>query len=153
KDFLSYIVKEYKKFKLKNELFDFNDLAIEVLNLFDKREDILNLYREKFKYILVDEFQDCDDIQFKILKMLSENSKLFCVGDEDQSIYQFRGANPSIMVNFCKIFKNSKKYYLKYNYRSKYSIIDFSRNVILNNKIRNEKQLIGKKIEEGEVIC
>ena len=55
--FLSYIVKEYKKFKLKNELFDFNDLAIEVLNLFDKREDILNLYREKFKYILVDGFK------------------------------------------------------------------------------------------------
>lgn len=153
KDFFIYIVEKYKEFKYENKFLDFNDLAIEVLNLFNKREDILNFYREKFKYILVDEFQDCDNIQFEILKMLSENSKLFCVGDEDQSIYQFRGANPSIMVNFCKIFKNSKKYYLKYNYRSNNSIVKFSRNVILNNKMRNEKQLVGKKIEEGEVIC
>lgn len=153
KDFLNNLVKEYKKFKQDNNLFDFDDLATEVLKLFNNREDILNLYRQKFKYILVDEFQDCDNIQFEILKILSRDSKLFCVGDEDQSIYQFRGANPSIMVNFCNVFKEGKKYYLKYNYRSKYSIIDFSRNIISNNKLRNEKQLEGKKIEEGEVIC
>lgn len=153
KDFFIYIVEKYKEFKVKNKFLDFNDLASDVLRLFNERDDILNFYREKFKYILVDEFQDCDNVQFQILKMISENSKLFCVGDEDQSIYQFRGANPSIMVDFCKVFKNSKKYYLKYNYRSNNSIVRFSRNVISNNKIRNEKQLIGKKNEEGEVIC
>lgn len=153
KDFLREIIKSYKDFKIENNLVDFDDLTRGVLELFREREDVLNLYREKFKYILVDEFQDCDDVQFEILKMLSENSKLFCVGDEDQSIYKFRGANPNIMVNFCEIFKNGKKYYLKYNYRSKHSIVNFSRNVISNNKIRNEKQFFGKKIEEGEVIC
>ncbi len=153
KDFLKGVICEYKDFKSQSKLIDFDDLSCEVLKLFEEREDILDTYRKKFKYILVDEFQDCDDVQFEILKMLSRESKLFCVGDEDQSIYKFRGANPNIMLNFCNEFENGKKYYLKYNYRSKHSIVSFSRNVISNNKIRNEKQFIGKKIEEGEVIC
>ncbi len=153
KNILKSIDDEYRKFKLKNGLLDFDDFSIEVLNLFKSRKDILNFYKEKFKYILVDEFQDCDNTQFEILKMLSEDSKLFCVGDEDQSIYKFRGANPNLMVDFCNIFKGGKKYYLKYNYRSNYSIINFSRNIISNNKMRNDKNLFGKSKEEGEVIC
>lgn len=153
KGFLKYIVNEYEKFKIKNNFLDFDDLAFKVLDLFKSNESILNYYRGKFKYILVDEFQDCDNIQFKILEMMSQNSKLFCVGDEDQSIYEFRGANPNVMVDFCNIFKDGKKYYLRFNYRSNNSIVKFSSNVISNNKIRNEKVLVGKKVEEGEVIC
>lgn len=153
KNILKSIDDEYRKFKLKNGLLDFDDFSIKVLNLFKSRKDILDFYKEKFKYILVDEFQDCDNMQFEILKMLSENSKLFCVGDEDQSIYKFRGANLNLMVDFCNIFEGGKKYYLKYNYRSNYSIINFSRNIISNNKMRNDKNLLGKSQEEGEVIC
>ncbi len=153
REVLKEIYDKYKRFKLENNFIDFDDLAIKVIELFKNREDILLSYREKFKYILVDEFQDCDDVQFEILRMISVNSKLFCVGDEDQSIYKFRGANPSIMVDFSTFFHGAKKYYLKYNYRSKDSIINFSRNIIENNKLRNKKQLIGKKVEEGEVIC
>lgn len=153
KHVLDDVVKKYRKYKFDNNLYDFDDLEKEVLKLFEERADILEFYRDKFKYILVDEFQDCNNVQFEILKMLSMKSKLFCVGDDDQSIYKFRGANPSIMVNFCDVFEGAKKYYLKYNYRSKHSIVNFSRNVIENNRIRNKKQLIGKKEEEGEVIC
>lgn len=153
KHVLDDVVKKYKRYKLDNNLYDFDDLEKEVLKLFQERKDILEFYRDKFKYILVDEFQDCNNVQFEILKMLSTKSKLFCVGDDDQSIYKFRGANPSIMVDFCDVFEGAKKYYLKYNYRSKHSIVKFSRNVIENNRIRNKKQLVGKKEEEGEVIC
>lgn len=153
KDVLLDISNRYKDFKERNSLMDFDDISNKVLELFNSNEDLVDKYRRQFKYILVDEFQDCDNIQFEILKMMSRDSKLLCVGDEDQSIYQFRGANPSIMVDFCDVFEGAKKYYLKYNYRSKHSIIKFSRNVIENNKLRNKKQLIGKKVEEGEVIC
>ena len=153
RDFLKFLICEYEKFKKDNGLFDFDDLAIKVLELFKNNESILNFYRKKFKYILVDEFQDCDNLQFEILKMISEESNLFCVGDEDQSIYKFRGANPKFMVDFCNIFENGKKYYLKYNYMLTKAIVTFSRNIIENNKIRNLKDLVGKKLEEGEVIC
>ncbi|BAK81012.1 ATP-dependent helicase [Candidatus Arthromitus sp. SFB-rat-Yit] len=153
KHILKDAIERYKSYKLFNNLYDFDDLEREVLRLFKDRNDILEFYRDKFKYILVDEFQDCNNVQFEILKMLSIKSKLFCVGDDDQSIYKFRGANPSIMVSFCDVFEGAKKYYLKYNYRSKHSIINFSRNVIENNRIRNKKQLCGNKKEEGEVIC
>ena len=153
KDLLREIMKSYGRFKIENNLVDFDDLTYEIFKLFKERQDILNFYRSKFKYILVDDFQDCDDVQFKILKMISENSKLFCVGYEDQSIYNFRKNKSDVMSNFCNVFENGKKYYLKYNYRSKYSIVNFSRNVISNNKIRNEKQFVREKKEEGEVIC
>lgn len=153
RDILLNIYNHYKVFKDRNNLMDFDDISNKVLELFKNDECVLAKYRNRFKYILVDEFQDCDNVQFEILRMMGRDSKLLCVGDEDQSIYQFRGANPSIMVNFCDVFDGAKKYYLKYNYRSKHSIINFSRNVIENNKLRNKKQLIGRKVEEGEVIC
>ena len=98
-------------------------------------------YRNIFKYVLVDEFQDCDELQIEFLKILNEDSdsSIFAVGDEDQCIYSFRGSKPEYMVVFSNIFKKAKKYFLSMNYRSRKNIIEASKALISHNKERNNK--------------
>lgn len=147
KNFLKFIYEEYRKFKFKNGFIDSNDFSNEVLNLFISNKNVLDFYKETFKYILVDEFEKCDDTQFEILKMLSENSKLFCVGYEDKE------HNTNLINDFCNIFKDGKKYYLKEKNILNYSSTKFSPNIISNNKINNDYKLLSNSLEEGEVIC
>ena len=129
---------KYEEYKRKNKLWDFDDLSLKVINLF--REDrFINKYSYLFKYILVDEFQDCDELQIEFLKLLNENTSLFAVGDEDQCIYSFRGSKPEYMVTFNKIFNGGKKIYLSINYRSSENIVEASKEVIKNNIGRNSK--------------
>lgn len=141
--------KRYEEFKEKNELWDFDDLSIKVLNILSSDINILNKYRRIFKFVLVDEFQDCDDMQIEFLKIINEGNSLFAVGDEDQCIYSFRGSNPEYMVTFDKLFKDGEKVYLSINYRSNKNIVDASKKLIVKNISRNNKEIISNKNTEG----
>lgn len=139
-DIFDECYKAYEGYKQKNQLWDFDDLSIQVIELFNNK-NILKKYREMFKYVLVDEFQDCDDIQVKFLKLINENNEIFAVGDEDQCIYSFRGSRPEYMVTFGELFPKGKKVYLSINYRSKQNIVENSKYVIENNESRNKKEI------------
>ncbi|MHC1683747.1 MAG: ATP-dependent helicase [Clostridiaceae bacterium] len=141
----------YEDYKNEKGLLDFDDLQIKFYHLLKSSPRILDGYRNLFKHILVDEFQDCDDLQIKILKLLNYNNSVYAVGDEDQCIYSFRGSCPQYMLVFDEVFKDGKKKYLSINYRSNKKIIDISKKVIAFNKERNEKVINGFKTEEGEV--
>jgi len=151
KEIFEEALERYEEYKKEHNKRDFDDLAIEVLELLTKDKNILLAYRKLFKYVLVDEFQDCDEMQIDFLKLINDGEKnsLFAVGDEDQCIYSFRGSKPEYMVSFDKIFKHGKKYYLSINYRSKMNIVDKSKDVISFNKKRNNKEINWNKDSEG----
>lgn len=140
---------QYEKSKEKEKLWDFDDLSIRVLYLFKNNTNILNKYRGIFKYVLVDEFQDCDELQVEFLKLINSGNELFAVGDEDQCIYSFRGSKPEYMVYFDKSFSNGKKVYLSTNYRSRKNIVDISKKLILNNLGRNNKEILSYQNDKG----
>ena len=152
------VVKEvYEKYdeKLrKNNSVDFDDLLLLPIELFKKNPDILEKYQELYQYILIDEYQDTNQAQYILTKMLSEkNRKITCVGDDCQSIYSFRGANYKNILNFEKDYPDSKTILLEQNYRSTSNILDAANQVIKNNKMRKDKNLwtargIGEKIKE-----
>jgi len=126
-------------------LLDFDDLLLKTHELFKSNEEILNKYRNIYKYILVDEFQDTNLIQYKIIKLLAEESRnLFVVGDDDQSIYSFRGTNYENMQLFKKDFPEHKIFYLTENYRSPQSILDGCNRLIKNNIYREKKELFSQ---------
>jgi DNA helicase-2/ATP-dependent DNA helicase PcrA len=131
----------YENYKKEKGLLDFDDLQINCKYLFMKNPELLERYSRLFKYILVDEFQDCDALQLEILKMLNGDNSIFAVGDEDQCIYGFRGSKPECMVDFHNIFKGGEKLFLSLNYRSTDNIVDLSKVLIKNNLMRNEKQI------------
>ena len=145
----------YSKYKKENNLWDFDDLALTILKLFNEKPKLKEGYKRLFKYILVDEFQDCDQLQIDFLKMMNEggNTSLFAVGDEDQCIYSFRGSKPEYMVTFDKMFDGGKKYFLSKNYRSNKNIIESSKKVISFNKKRNKKEILWNKETEGIILC
>ncbi len=140
---------QYEAYKEKEKLWDFDDLSVRVLNLFRNNSNILNKYKNLFKYVLVDEFQDCDELQIAFLRMINDGNELFAVGDEDQCIYSFRGSKPEYMVDFDKSFTNGEKVYLSTNYRSKKNIIDISKKLISNNLGRNNKEIVSFQQEKG----
>lgn len=147
------VYKEYVSLLKRNNSVDFDDLLLLPVKLFRENKEILDHYQEKFKYILIDEYQDTNEVQYKLSKMLSEKyQNLFVVGDPDQSIYQFRGANYKNILNFEHDYKNSEVIALEENYRSTKMILDAANSVIKNNKDRKEKNLrsnkdIGAKIK------
>ncbi|WP_431520945.1 ATP-dependent helicase [Clostridium paraputrificum] len=155
KDIFMECYDAYDKYKKENNLWDFDDLTIKVLELFKNNKRIREGYKRVFKYILVDEFQDCDDLQIEFLKLMTEGEEnsLFAVGDEDQCIYSFRGSKPEYMVSFDKTFKSTKKYYLHINYRSNKNIIESSKKVISFNKERNKKDIQWYKDKDGIILC
>lgn len=122
---------------------DFDDMLIMCYELFTQRPDILSAWQRKYQYILVDEFQDINRIQYEIVRMLAlPENNLFIVGDDDQSIYRFRGAKPEIMLGFMKDYPNAKQALLAENYRSTKDIVHTSLKLIECNKVRYEKALI-----------
>ena len=155
KDIFMECYDAYDKYKKENNLWDFDDLTIKVLELFKNNKRIREGYKRVFKYILVDEFQDCDDLLIEFLKLMTEGEEnsLFAVGDEDQCIYSFRGSKPEYMVSFDKTFKSAKKYYLHINYRSNKNIIESSKKVISFNKERNKKDIQWYKDKDGIILC
>lgn len=139
----------YEKEMKKNNSLDFDDLLMKTLELFYQFPNVLDSYQNKFKFILVDEFQDTNIVQYKIVKMLSDKYKnIFVVGDEDQCIYSWRGANIENINNFIKDYK-CKIYKLEQNYRSTKTIIDYANKLIKNNNERLEKTLFSEN-EQGE---
>ncbi|MGN0144077.1 MAG: ATP-dependent helicase [Clostridium sp.] len=141
----------YEQYKEENNKWDFDDLAIRALEMLSNDKRLLEGYKRLFKYVLVDEFQDCDEIQVEFLKLINDESKnsLFAVGDEDQCIYSFRGSKPEYMVSFDDMFENGKKHYLSINYRSRKNIVEKSKNVIKCNKERNSKEIKWNKENDG----
>ena len=122
---------------------DFDDMLIMCYELFTERPDILAAWQRKFRYILVDEFQDINRIQYEIVRMLAlPENNLFIVGDDDQSIYRFRGAKPEIMLGFMKDYPKAKQVLLAENYRSTKDIVETSLKLIGHNKVRYDKALM-----------
>lgn len=136
------VFKRYERKVLKNNSLDFDDLLLLPIKLFKENNDILLKYQERFKYILVDEYQDTNEAQYILIKMLSSKYKNICVvGDLDQSIYGFRGANFRNILNFEKDYPNAKVIPLEENYRSTGNILNVANDIIKNNKQRKEKKL------------
>jgi len=144
------IYEKYNEKLISMNLIDFDDMLLMCYELLTKREDILKLWQDKFRYILIDEFQDINKVQYEVIKLLAKpNNNLFIVGDDDQSIYSFRGAKPEIMLSIEKEYKDVKKIVLDYNYRSKKKIIELSENLIKNNKKRFDKNIKAVNLENG----
>jgi DNA helicase-2/ATP-dependent DNA helicase PcrA len=132
----------YNAYLKKNNLVDFQDLLILILELFRNYPEVLRKYQEKFEYILVDEFQDTNDLQYEIVHLLAKNHRnLFIVGDEDQSIYAFRGSNIQNIKKFMEDFPEHMTILLNQNYRSKDTILKAANSVIKNNRNRIKKEL------------
>lgn len=137
------LYQEYEDMLGKMGKIDFDDILTMCYELFLERKDILKAWQKKYRYILVDEFQDINRIQYEIVKMLAEpENNLFIVGDDDQSIYRFRGARPEIMLGFEKDFPGTKRVLLAENYRSSREIVEASLRLISHNRVRYEKELI-----------
>ncbi|GAB6169446.1 ATP-dependent helicase [Clostridium carnis] len=149
KEIFKECFEHYEEYKNKNKLWDFDDLSITAINLLRDNNIILNKYKNIFKYVLVDEFQDCDELQIEFLKLINDVNELFAVGDEDQCIYSFRGSRPEYMVTFNKDFKGGKKLYLSVNYRSNKNIVEASKKIIKNNINRNNKKINFFKNSKG----
>ena len=132
----------------KLDFYDMIDLCYELLN---KHKDVLEKYREKFEYILIDEFQDINAKQYKIVKLICETKNLFVVGDDDQSIYRFRGSSPKIIREFKRDYKKTKQIILNENYRCAKKIVEFSKNVIDKNRERIKKDLVSRRDTAGQI--
>ena len=133
---------EYQKRLKANNALDFDDLIMLTVQLFRENEDVLEYYQNRFRYILVDEYQDTNTAQFELLKLLASRYKNLCVvGDDDQSIYKFRGANIHNILSFEEVFPDSKVIRLEQNYRSTKNILAAAAEVIKNNTMRKEKTL------------
>ena len=155
-DYEKVIKEVYEKYqdKLKrNNSVDFDDLLLLPIELFKKNQDLLEKYQDLYRYILIDEYQDTNEAQYILTKLLSERYRnITCVGDDSQSIYSFRGANYKNILNFEKDYKDAKTILLEQNYRSTSNILDAANAVIKNNKQRKDKKLwtargIGEKIK------
>ncbi len=140
------IYKEYEGFLKKHRLIDFDDMQTLTYELFKERPDILSAWQKKYQYILVDEFQDINQIQYDLVRMLAApENNLFMVGDDDQSIYRFRGSKPEIMLHVPKDYPDIKQIQLDVNYRCPAEVVDASLKLISHNKERFPKQIIAAK--------
>ncbi len=156
---ISEVYYEYEKQLALNNAIDFDDMLMLAVNLLETNEEIRNHYAERFKHILADEFQDTNKAQYKLIRMLFNDEKakredcsLLAVGDVDQSIYSWRGADFKIIMGFQRDYPNTKLIKLEQNYRSTKNILDAANAVIVNNDDRIEKNLYSQK-GEGEKIC
>ena len=149
------VSKAYTEYQLalkKNNAFDFDDLIMKTVELFKKNPDVLDSYQERFKYIMVDEYQDTNNAQFELIRLLADKYRNLCVvGDDDQSIYRFRGANIRNILDFEKVYPDATVIKLEQNYRSTQQILDAANAVISNNSGRKAKAL-WTDIKDGEKV-
>ncbi|MCR4650827.1 MAG: ATP-dependent helicase [Lachnospiraceae bacterium] len=142
-DFLP-IYREYRHIQKIERKIDFEDMMLIVRDLFNKRTDILDKYRDRYTYILIDEFQDINPLQYEIVgKLVGHTHNLYVVGDDDQSIYGFRGSDPGIMLDFERQFPTFTRIDMSVNYRCPEEVIDAARCIISDNKIRFDKDIRG----------
>lgn len=144
------VYEEYEKSKVAENKIDFEDMLEKTYTLLTSHPELLTKWQEVFKYVLIDEFQDINSVQYEIIKMLAApQNNIFIVGDDDQSIYGFRGSKPEIMFKFTEDYANATKIYLSDNYRSTPEIVIAAGNVIKNNKKRFKKKIKSAQ-ENGE---
>lgn len=149
---IAEIYKEYQKQLRSNNALDFDDLLFKTVELFQFHPEVLDYYQERFRYIMIDEYQDTNTIQFQLVSMLARKYRNLCVvGDDDQSIYRFRGANIKNILNFENIFPDAQTIKLEQNYRSTKNILNAANEVIAHNHGRKEKKLWTEN-EEGDFI-
>lgn len=146
-DYFKSIFSAYEEYKKVAGKLDFDDMLEKAYVLLRDNPSVLDLWSKRYQYVLIDEFQDINKAQYNLIKLISANHKnIFAVGDDDQSIYRFRGARPEFMLNFSKDYENAEKIILSTNYRSTDEIIAFSNKIIENNKNRFEKSIKGTGI-------
>lgn len=149
---IAEVYAEYEKQLRANNALDFDDLLVKTVQLFQTQKDVLEYYQERFRYIMVDEYQDTNTVQFELIRLLASKYRNLCVvGDDDQSIYKFRGANIKNILNFEQVFEDAKVIKLEQNYRSTGNILNAANTVIRNNMGRKDKTLWTDK-GEGEKI-
>ncbi len=141
-DDIASAYEEYQDTLRRNNALDFDDLLVKTVELFKSCPEVLSYYQERFRYIMVDEYQDTNTAQFELVRLLAEKYRNICVvGDDDQSIYKFRGANIRNILDFEQVYTDASSVKLEQNYRSTQNILDAANAVIKNNKGRKEKAL------------
>lgn len=136
------LLERYEHYKENNQYFDFDDMLVDCYHLLNHQPRLLTILQDQYRYILVDEFQDINLVQFELLKMLATREQnIFVVGDDDQSIYKFRGAKPEFLLDFKKYFANTQQFLLDINYRSTKNILNYSIALIASNQNRYMKAL------------
>ncbi len=147
------VIDSYENYKRDHRKIDFDDMLIKCYRLLTRNPQLLKHLRNQYQYILIDEFQDINLIQFEIIKLLSApQNNLFVVGDDDQSIYSFRGGRPEFILDFGQYFSNSEKIVIDVNYRSQENIITGSNALIANNQIRIPKEIVAHHPATREII-
>ncbi len=147
------IYAQYEKALRGRRLIDFDDMLVYTYELFSQRKDILSLWQRRYPFILIDEYQDINQLQYEIVKMMAKpQNNLFVVGDDDQSIYRFRGAAPQIMQMFTKDYKDAAQILLDVNYRSVSEIVEKSGYVISHNQNRFVKKAVSAR-RGGKAVC
>lgn len=142
KEIFEQVFREFDGKMKAKRLIDFDDMLVYCYELFTQQEDILSAWQRKFQYILIDEFQDINRLQFDIVRMLAlPENNIFAVGDDDQSIYRFRGAKPELMLGFGKAYPDAKQVLLDVNYRCAEPIVEASQRLISHNTKRFEKKI------------
>lgn len=148
------IYEKYQQLLLASNAMDFDDLILKTLHLLEDDEEVRDYYADKFRYIHIDEFQDTNFIQYRIAKLLaSKHGNIFVVGDDDQSIYGWRGAEIKNILGFDKDFKGAKVFKLQQNYRSTKKILDLANSIIANNTVRSQKVLWTENPEGSKIEC
>ncbi|MBR3401720.1 MAG: UvrD-helicase domain-containing protein [Parasporobacterium sp.] len=146
------VYREYQQELMRSNAFDFDDLIVKTVELFRQYPDVLDMYQERFRYISVDEYQDTNTAQFVFVSLLAKKYKNICVvGDDDQSIYKFRGANIGNILNFEKVFPNATVIRLEQNYRSTKTILDAA-NAVISHNVNRKAKTLWTDAEAGEKI-
>ncbi len=149
---ISKVYEEYQSRLKKNNALDFDDLLVKTIELFKSDKEVLMAYQDRLQYIMVDEYQDTNKVQFEFIKLLADKYKNICVvGDDDQSIYKFRGADISNILNFEQIFTGTKVIKLEQNYRSTKNVLEAANQVIAHNYSRKQKTLWTER-EAGDLV-
>ncbi|MDX5474281.1 MAG: ATP-dependent helicase [Bacillaceae bacterium] len=144
------LYKEYEQWKHTNQYFDFDDMLIGCYELLKNNETLLKKYQNRFRYFLIDEFQDINKVQYETMKLLAVEKNICVVGDDDQSIYAFRGSDPSFILNFHHDFEQTHVVTLSENYRSTHSIVAFANKIIEQNKQRKLKRMVAQ-VDNGNL--
>lgn len=151
---IAEVYAEYEKQMHANNALDFDDLLVKTVQLFQTQPDVLEYYQKRFRYIMVDEYQDTNTVQFRLIQILSSKDRNLCVvGDDDQSIYKFRGANIKNILNFEEEFPDAVVIKLEQNYRSTSTILDAANAVIHHNVGRKDKTLWTENPQGKKIIC
>ncbi len=151
-EIIELLLPKYDRMMHEKNRMDFDDMLLLCLRLLKQKNNILKALRNKYRYIMVDEFQDINRLQFEIIRLLAlPSNNIFAVGDDDQSIYRFRGSDPSIMLSFSKFYPDYRHIVIKTNYRSNKTIVNAALKLISHNKLRYKKELSAFNEESSKI--